>query len=103
MRFTSAEDVTRLAQNVKAYLDEAIHVEEAGLQVGPSPELALAEELQHRLDDDPALKAAFENLTPSRQREYNLHISAAKQSKTREAWVEKCTPRILEGKGLRDR
>jgi len=76
---------------VTAYLDEGIQVEEAGLQVGPAPELALVDELQHRLDQDPALKAAFETLTPGRQREYNQHISAAKQSKTREARVEKYT------------
>jgi uncharacterized protein YdeI (YjbR/CyaY-like superfamily) len=63
----------------------------------------LVAELQDRLDQDPALKAAFEALTPGRQREYNLHFSDAKQARTREARVEKCAPRILAGKGLRDR
>ena len=103
IRFTSTDDVARLADTVAALLDEAVRVEEAGLQPGPAPELVLAEELQHRLDEDPALHAAFEALTPGRRREYNLHVSAAKQATTREARVDKFAPKILAGKGLRDR
>ena len=103
LRFTSVEDVARLADTVKALVDEAIAVEEAGLDVGPAPELVLAEELQRRLDQDPALQAAFAALTPGRQREYNLHVADAKQAKTRAARVDKCAQRILDGKGLRDR
>jgi uncharacterized protein YdeI (YjbR/CyaY-like superfamily) len=103
MQFTSVEDVERLAGTVKAYVDEAVDAEEAGLEVGPAPELQLADELQNRLDEDPALKAAFEALTPGRQREYNLHVSEAKQAKTREARVDKFVPKILDGKGFRDR
>jgi uncharacterized protein YdeI (YjbR/CyaY-like superfamily) len=103
MQFTSVEDVERLAGTVKAYVDEAVDVEEAGLEVGPAPELQLADELQNRLDQDPALKAAFEALTPGRQREYNLHVSEAKQAKTRETRVDKFVPKILDGKGFRDR
>jgi uncharacterized protein YdeI (YjbR/CyaY-like superfamily) len=103
MQFTSVEDVERLAGTVKAYVDEAVDAEEAGLEVGPAPELQLADELQNRLDEDPALKAAFEALTPGRQREYNLHVSEAKQAKTRETRVDKFVPKILDGKGFRDR
>jgi len=102
IEFTSVDDVTRLADTVRAYIDEAVSVEELGLKVGPHPELVLVEELQNRLEQDPALKAAFESLTPGRQREYNLHISGAKQSKTRETRIDKYTPKILTGKGLRD-
>ena len=103
IEFTSVDDVTRLAGTVRAYIDEAVSVEELGLKVGPHPELVLVEELQNRLDQDPALKAAFAALTPGRQREYNLHISGAKQAKTREARIDKHAPKILAGKGLRDR
>jgi uncharacterized protein YdeI (YjbR/CyaY-like superfamily) len=103
IEFTSVDDVTRLRDTVAAYVGEAIAVEAAGLEVGPAPELVLAEELQQRLDDDPALRTAFESLTPGRQREYNLIISDAKQASTRAARVDKYAPRILEGKGLRDR
>ena len=103
MRFTSIEEVARLADTVKAYIEEAIDVEEAGLEVSPAPELILVEELQHRLDQDSAFKAAFESLTPGRQREYNLYFSDAKQAKTRMARVEKYAQKILDGRGFRDR
>jgi uncharacterized protein YdeI (YjbR/CyaY-like superfamily) len=103
VEFASVDDVTRLRDTVAACVVEAIAVEAAGLEVGPAPELALVDELQQRLDDDPALRTAFESLTPGRQREYNLIISDAKQASTRAARVDKYAPRILEGKGLRDR
>ena len=103
IRFTSVEDVDRLADTVEAYIDEAIAVEEAGLTVGPAPEPVLVAELRGRLDEDPALKAAFEALTPGRRREYNLYFSGARQAKTRAARVEKYVPRILSGRGCRDR
>jgi uncharacterized protein YdeI (YjbR/CyaY-like superfamily) len=103
IRFTSIEDVARLTDTVQAYINEAIDVEAAGLEVGPAPELLVVEELQIRLEQDPAFKAAFEALTPGRQREYNLYFSNAKQAKTREARVEKYARKILDGKGFRDR
>ncbi len=103
MQFTSVDDVTQHTEVIANYVEEAVDAEKAGLEVGPAPELVLVAELQHRLDLDPELQAAFSALTPGRQREYNLHISDAKQAKTREDRVEKCAPKILEGKGLRDR
>lgn len=103
MCFGSVDDVTRLADTVAAYVGEAIDVEDAGLEVGPAPQLVLVDELQARLDGDDALRAAFEALTPGRRREYHLQISDAKQSSTRAARVEKYVPRILAGKGVRDR
>lgn len=103
IRFTSVEDVNRLSDTVKAYLEEAADVEEAGLEVGPVPELDLVGELQTRLDEDPELKEAFESLTPGRRREYNIYFSGAKQAKTRRDRVDKYAPKILGGKGLRDR
>lgn len=103
MRFTSVDDVTCRAETIEAYVARAIEVEASGAEVGPTPELDLVEELRQRLDDDPALKEAFEALTPGRQRGYNLHVADAKQAKTRIARIEKHAPRILEGKGLHDR
>lgn len=103
LRFTSVDDVTRLAGTVRMLVDEAIDVERAGLEVGPPPELVLVDELQQRLDGDPALAAAFAALTPGRQREYHLHISGAKQATTREARIDKYVDKILAGKGFRDR
>ncbi len=101
--FRSVEDVRTRTEIVAAYLTEAIDVEEAGLQVDAPPALDLVDELEQRLDADPALRAAFESLTPGRQREYNLYFAGAKQSTTRAARVEKYAPKILAGKGFRDR
>lgn len=102
IRFTSPDDVARLADTVEEHVKQAVAAEESGLEVGPAPELVLVEELQERLDRDPALAAAFAALTPGRRREYNLHCSNAKQSKTRAARVDRHVSRILDGKGLRD-
>jgi uncharacterized protein YdeI (YjbR/CyaY-like superfamily) len=55
------------------------------------------------LDEFPALKNAFDALTPGRKRSYVLYFSAPKQSKTRESRVQKCMPNILSGKGFNER
>lgn len=99
----SVEDVSSLAETVEAYVAEAIDVEEMGLEVAPAPEPVMVEELRHRLDRDPEFRAAFESLTPGRRREYILHFSSAKQSKTRTVRVDEYAPKILDRKGLRDR
>ena len=99
----SAGDVVRLADVLSAYVEEAIVAENMGMKVDSAPEPFLVEELQVRLDEDPAFRLAFEALTPGRQREYNLHLSGAKQAKTRRARIERIVPKILAGKGFRDR
>ncbi len=103
IRFTSVREIRKMEPILKAYINEAIAVEKAGLKVTlkrtPEP---VPEELQHQLDEIPALKTAFDALTPGRQRGYLLYFSSAKQSKTRESRVEKCIQRILDGKGLND-
>jgi uncharacterized protein YdeI (YjbR/CyaY-like superfamily) len=104
IRFTNVQEIIELTNTLKTYIYEAIEIERAGLKVElkkPS-EYPISEEFQHKLDENPALKSAFETLTPGRQRAYLLHFSAPKQSKTREARVAKCTAPILEGKGLTD-
>jgi uncharacterized protein YdeI (YjbR/CyaY-like superfamily) len=103
MTFRSVGDVERSADVVTAYVSEAIAIEEAGTALPPRPEEDLADELQERLAGDPELAAAFDELTPGRQREYNLHVSGAKQASTRERRVDGIVLRIREGKGLRDR
>jgi len=101
--FRSVDDVHRLAATVANYVDEAIAVEDAGTEVDPAPALELVDELRARLDGDPELRAAFEALTPGRQREYNLHFADAKQASTRSSRVDKYVDKILAGKGFRDR
>jgi uncharacterized protein YdeI (YjbR/CyaY-like superfamily) len=102
IEFTSVADVTKLTRTIKALIKEAIDVEDAGLTVEPATELVLIGELQQRLDSDRKLKAAFDALTPGRKREYNLHVSSAKQAKTRKDRIEAFAPKILAGKGFRD-
>ncbi len=103
MKFTSTADVESLAEVISAYVEEAIHHARAGTELPPRPDEALAAELQERLASDNELAEAFDGLTPGRQREYNLHISDAKQPATRNRRIDKVVPRILAGKGLRDR
>jgi uncharacterized protein YdeI (YjbR/CyaY-like superfamily) len=103
LTFTSTDDVERRSDVVTAYVREAIAHEQAGTELPARPDDELAPELVDRLASDVELAEAFENLTPGRQREYNLHVSDAKQSDTRERRVDKVVPRILSGKGLRDR
>ncbi len=104
VRFTSVPEITRLKPVLKAYIFEAVEVEEAGLKVDlkKTTEFTMPEEFQKKLDKNASLKTAFEALTPGRQRGYLLHFSAPKQSKTREARVEKYMKQILNGKGLND-
>lgn len=104
IRFTSLEEIRRMQNLLKSYVHEAIEVEKAGLKVVHKTisEFAVPEEFKVALDADEALKAAFDALTPGRQRAYLLHFSSAKQSATRESRIEKCRPRILAGKGLDD-
>jgi uncharacterized protein YdeI (YjbR/CyaY-like superfamily) len=102
--FTSVREIVKMESTLKAYIHEAIEVEKAGLKVKlkKTREFVIPEEFQNRLDEMPALKAAFDALTPGRQRAYILHFSAAKQSKTRASRVEKWMQQILDGKGIAD-
>ena len=102
--FTSVEQIARMRSVVTAYVEEAIQVEKAGLEpeLKAKDELVYPEELQARLNEDAALRDAFESLTPGRQRSHVLHISGAKRSKTRSSRVERCIPEILAGKGFNE-
>jgi len=104
IRFTGVQEIAEMEPILKAYIYEAIEVEKSGLKVSfkKAAEFNIPEEFQNKLDEIPALKTAFEALTPGRQRGYILYFSAPKQSKTRESRVEKCTQQILNGKGLDD-
>ena len=101
--FTNVREIGEMESILRTYIHEAIEAEKAGLEVNlkknPEP---IPEEFQTKLDEMPALKAAFDALTPGRQRAYILYFSGAKQPKTRESRVEKCMRQILDGKGLND-
>ena len=104
IRFTNVQEIVKLEPVLKAYIKEAIAVEKAGLKVEykKTSEFAVPEEFQRKLYEIPALRTAFEALTPGRQRGYLLYFSAPKQSQTRESRIEKCIPLIFDGMGLND-
>lgn len=104
IRFTRLSEINKLRTTLKAYIYEAIEVEKAGLKVAlkKTEAYAVPEEFQKQLNKKPALKKAFEALTPGRQRGYLLYFSSAKQSQTREQRIEKYIPQIMKGKGLND-
>jgi uncharacterized protein YdeI (YjbR/CyaY-like superfamily) len=104
-RFTSVSEIREVEAALKAYLQEAVDIEKAGLEVDmeAADELVAPEELEEKFGELPEFKEAFHDLTPGRQREYLLHFTGAKQSKTRTSRIEKVVDRILDGKGLRDR
>ncbi|KYH07150.1 MULTISPECIES: DUF1801 domain-containing protein [Chryseobacterium] len=104
IRFTEVAQINDLEEVLRSYMFEAVEIEESGAKVEmkKTKEFEMAEEFQEKLDQDPALQEAFKALTPGRQRAYLLHFSSAKQSKTREARIEKCIPQIMDGIGLND-
>jgi uncharacterized protein YdeI (YjbR/CyaY-like superfamily) len=103
-RFTSLPEIEKLESTLKAYIKEAVKVEKSGLKVvlKKTSEYSMPEEFELKFREMPLLKKAFYALTPGRQRGYLLYFSSAKQSKTREARIEKYTPQIFAGKGLDD-
>ncbi len=102
IRFTNVEEIVEKENILKEYIYAAIEVEKAGLKVKKNTEVIIPDELQNKFEEIPALKTAFEALTPGRQRAYILYFSKAKKSTTREARIEKYIQQILDGKGLND-
>jgi uncharacterized protein YdeI (YjbR/CyaY-like superfamily) len=104
IRFTNVQEIIKMEKTLKSYIREAIEVEKAGLKVElkKTADFKVPEEFQSRLDKLPALKTAFDALTPGRQRAYLFYFSQPKQSATRESRIEKYIPKILDGMGLDD-
>ena len=104
IRFTGVGEIVRLGAALRVYVRDAIELTKAGAKVQrkTTSDYPVPDELRDRMDDDPDLRAAFEALTPGRQRGYLVHFNSAKQSATRAARIEKCLPKILVGKGLLD-
>ena len=104
IKFTDAKDILKLKATIKAYIFEAVEIENAGLKVElkKTEEYAMPEELIATLHKDAKLKKAFEALTTGRKRGYLLHFSGSKQSQTRQSRIDACTSRILKGKGFHD-
>lgn len=104
IRFAGVKEIDKLAPVLKSYISQAIEIEKAGLKVElkKTEAFSIPDEFQKKMNKLPALKTAFDTLTPGRQRAYLLYFAAPKQSKTREARIEKCIPQMMKGKGLND-
>jgi uncharacterized protein YdeI (YjbR/CyaY-like superfamily) len=104
IRFKGLHEVVKLERLIKTYVHEAVEVEKAGLKVAlkKTSGFEMPEEFGLKLKASPALKKAFNALTPGLQRGYLLHFSSAKLSQTRVARIEKNVDRIMAGKGLED-
>jgi len=104
IRFTELKEIVDLEKIIKSYMFEALEIEKSGIKVEmkETKQFEMIEEFQKKLEENSALKEAFEVLTPGRQRAYLLYFSSAKQTKTRESRIEKCIPDILIGKGIND-
>jgi uncharacterized protein YdeI (YjbR/CyaY-like superfamily) len=104
LKFTDVKQITKLKSIIKSYVKEAIEIEKQGKKVSfkKITEHKIPEELQDKFDELPAFKAAFNALTPGKQRGYLIHFSQPKQAATRQSRIEKCIPKIFEGKGFND-
>lgn len=104
LRFTTLQEIVDLEKIIKTYIYEAVEVEKSGIKVEmkETKQFEIPEEFKEKLEGNSALKEAFENLTPGRQRAYLLYFSSAKQSKTRGIRIEKYIPQIIIGKGIND-
>jgi uncharacterized protein YdeI (YjbR/CyaY-like superfamily) len=103
LRFTQLSQATGLENEIRHFLQEAIQVERFGKksETAPPPQV-LPDELLEKFAEHAGLESAFFALTPGRQRGYLIHFSGAKQSPTRLSRIEKCIPKIFEGKGMMD-
>ena len=104
LRYTTTQDIAKQKKQIAAFVAEAIALEQAGKKVAFKPvnEFPMPEELQQKFKESPTFEKAFYALTPGRQRGYLLHFAEPKQSKTREARIDKYTELILRGEGLHD-
>lgn len=104
IKFTNVKDIAKLEKTIKAYIKEAIELEKLGAKVELKKveDYAVPQELETKFKEDKKFKTAFEKLTPGRQRGYLLHFAQPKQAATRISRIEKCIPKILEGKGFLD-
>lgn len=101
-RFTSAADINE--KLVLHYIHEAIANEKAGLSIKPEKKEAMqCDFFEGELKKDATLNAAFEKLSPYKQKEFWEYMATAKQEKTKATRFEKIKPMIMDGFGLNDK
>ncbi len=102
-RFTSVEEMQD--DLILNYIKEAIQLVKDGIEFKPvkAAPIVATGIFAETLSKDKKLNEAFQKLTPSKQKDYIIHIEDAKQEKTKLSRLEKIIPMILEGKGLHDK
>ncbi|RQO30781.1 hypothetical protein DBR32_08645 [Taibaiella sp. KBW10] len=102
-RFSSMEEIEE--QKILLYIKEAMrNVEEGRIWVPQKSEaVSLPEQLQEALQQDALFLAAFEALTPYKQKEYAEYITTAKRAETKLSRIEKMKPLVSQGVGLHDK
>jgi hypothetical protein len=82
IRFTNVREIVKMKAILKAYIQESTEVIKAGWKVEfkKTTEFTTPEEFQKKLAEMPALRTAFESLTPGRQRAYLFYFPAPKLS-----------------------
>ncbi len=102
-RFTSLSEVDEAM--ILSYIDEAIEIEKKGLKIAPEQHqpVPVPSLLAAALAKDKKLKAAFDQLTSGKQKEYSLYIEDAKQESTKLKRIDKIRPMVIQGIGLYDK
>ncbi len=101
-KFSSLDEVDDMT--VLAYMTESLENQKKGMEIQPekTKKLSIPELLQAEFKKDATLKAAFENFTPYKQKEFCEYIAEAKQEKTKLRRLDKILPMIKDGIGLHD-
>ena len=98
------KQVLNTAASIRTILKEAIEIERSGKKVESKKldALELPEELLQHFKSNPEFKKAFFQLTPGRQRGYQIYFSQPKQTATRLTRIEKCISMVMQGIGIHD-
>lgn len=104
IKFTNVEAIINKTDILRAYIKEAIAVEESGKKVEFKKDLEpIPAELESKFEELPAFRNAFFALTPGKQRGYIIYFSQSENPQTRIGRIESKIPNILNGEGLNDK
>lgn len=98
IKFEDVSEVEAISDKIKAYVKEAVMLNEEGVELPPSAkEVILPERLQQLFQEKPDLKKVFDRLTFTQRKEHAQWIAGAKKAETVESRMAKLEA-ILEEK-----
>lgn len=106
MRQLRLDETSKIDLDIlKNYVEETIALHDQGktVKLKAPKQVEIPNELKRKLKNNLELNKAFDLLTPGKQKEYFLHIIAAKMEKTKQNRIEKIIPMILAGKSLNNK